>query len=98
MSLPAKFRGTRRIQMAANRVIGFSRGRLSIACLSGLVWLTDGVNGERIIKSGQRVAVKSSGKICIQAFEPSVVLVQQKTAKVSEKPFLTPAVLGPREK
>lgn len=96
--LPAKFRGMRRIQMAANQVIGFRRRRLAIACLSGLVWLTDGVNGERIIKSGQRVAVKSSGKICIQAFEPSVVLVQQKTVKVPVKPFLTPAVLGPRKK
>jgi hypothetical protein len=84
--------------MAANQVIGFRRGRLSIACLSGLVWLTDGATGERIIKSGQRVVVKSSGKICIQAFEPSEVLVQQKAVKVPVKPFLTPAVLGPRKK
>lgn len=96
--LPARFRGMKRIQMAADQVIGFLRGRLSVACLSGLIWLTDGVNGERIIKSGQRVAVKSSGKMCIQAFEPSVVLVEQKAAKASVKPFLTPAVLGPRKK
>jgi hypothetical protein len=49
---------------------------LEIACLAGLVWVTDGVRGDRVVQSGQQITVCSNGKVCVQAFTPSVVRVR----------------------
>jgi hypothetical protein len=76
-----EFHGARQINMATDQVICFKRRRLTLICLSGLVWLTGG-GGEYTIKSGQRIALNSSGKICVQAFEPSEIVVQQNAAEM----------------
>jgi hypothetical protein len=65
----------RRIQMEKNQVLVLKGRRFEFTCFGGLVWLTDGVGGERIIKNGQQVKLASKGKICIQAFAPSVLQI-----------------------
>jgi ribosomal protein L19 len=49
---------------------------LEIACLAGLVWITDGVSGDRVIQSGQQTTLRSKSKICVQAFTPSVIRIR----------------------
>lgn len=83
-----------RIQMAKNQVLSFHGRHFEFACLSGLLWLTDGVKGDRIIESGQQATVDSKRKICIQAFEPSVIEVQQLSPVKHAEPQLQLAVAG----
>lgn len=75
--LPNRPTGRRQIQLADNQVMSFKSRRLIITCLSGRIWLTDGIGGDRMIQDGQQVEIQSSGKICIQAFGPSIVHVRQ---------------------
>ena len=75
--LPNRPTGIKQIHLADNQVMAFKSRRLAIICLSGRIWLTDGVGGDRMIQDGQHVVIQSSGKICIQAFGPSIVHVRQ---------------------
>jgi len=65
-----------RIEMTKDQVLALPGRRLEIACLEGLVWITDGVSGDRIIQSGQQATLSSKSKICIQAFAPSVIRIR----------------------
>ena len=65
-----------RIEMTENQVLALKGRRLEIACLTGLVWITDGVSGDRVVKSGQQATLRSKSKICVQAFTPSVIRVR----------------------
>ncbi|MFZ1985850.1 MAG: hypothetical protein WAU91_15645 [Desulfatitalea sp.] len=71
--------GPQRVQLNDNQVLALKGRRFEITCLSGLVWITDGVGGERIIQGGQQATLRSKGRICVQAFESSVVLIQPQT-------------------
>lgn len=70
------FRRTQQIAMADNQVLTLRGRRFEITCLAGLVWLTDGVSGDRILRSGQQATLRSRGKICVQALAPSEVRVR----------------------
>jgi hypothetical protein len=70
-------RAYRRIQMDRDQVLVLKGRRFEFTCLAGLVWLTDGVGGERFIKNGQQAKLAAKGKICIQAFVPSVLQIQR---------------------
>ena len=65
-----------RIEMTENQILALKGRRLEIACLAGLVWITDGVSGDRVIQSGQHATLRSKSKICVQAFAPSVIRIQ----------------------
>lgn len=65
-----------RIEMTKDQVIVLKGRRLEITCLDGLVWITDGVGGDRVVQSGQRATLPSQSKICVQAFAPSVVRIR----------------------
>ena len=65
-----------RIEMTENQVLALKGRRLEITCLAGLVWITDGVSGDRVIQSGQQATLRSKSKICVQAFTPSVVRIR----------------------
>jgi Protein of unknown function (DUF2917) len=65
-----------RIEMTENQVLALKGRRLEIACLTGLVWITDGVSGDRVVQSGQQATLRSKSKICVQAFTPSVVRIR----------------------
>jgi len=65
-----------RIEMRENQVLALKGRRWEISCLAGLIWITDGVSGDRIIQSGQQATLRSKSKICIQAFAPSVVRIR----------------------
>ena len=65
-----------RIEMTENQVLALKGRRLEITCLAGLVWITDGVSGDRVIQRGQQATLRSKSKICIQAFAPSVVQIR----------------------
>ena len=41
-----------------------------------MVWITDGVSGDRVVQSGQQTTLRSKSKICVQAFAPSVIRIQ----------------------
>jgi len=62
--------------MDRDQVLVLKGRRFEFTCLAGLVWLTDGVGGERIIKNGQQAKLAAKGRICIQAFVPSVLQIQ----------------------
>ena len=81
-------RAYRRIQMDKDQVLVLKGRRFEFTCLAGLVWLTDGVGGERIIKSGQQAKLVAKGRICIQAFVPSVLQIQR-------QPLIKPGSLLP---
>ncbi len=81
-------RAFRRIQMDRDQVLVLKGRRFEFTCLAGLVWLTDGVGGERIIKNGQKAKLAAKGKICIQAFAPSVLQIQR-------QPLIKPGGLLP---
>ena len=66
----------KRIEMTENQVLALKGRRWEIACLAGLVWITDGVSGDRVVKSGQQATLCSKSKICVQAFTPSVVRIR----------------------
>ena len=66
----------KRIEMTENQVLTLKGRRLEITCLAGLVWITDGVRGDRVIQSGQQATLRSKSKICVQAFAPSVIRIQ----------------------
>jgi hypothetical protein len=65
-----------RIEMTENQVLALKARRLEITCLAGLVWITDGVSGDRVIQSGQQTTLRSKSKICVQAFAPSVIRIR----------------------
>jgi hypothetical protein len=65
-----------RIEMTKDQVLALKGRRWEITCLAGLVWITDGVGGDRVIQSGQRATLGSKSKICVQAFTPSVVRIR----------------------
>lgn len=81
-------RAYRRIQMDRDQVLVLKGRRFEFTCLAGLVWLTDGVGGERIIKNGQQAKLAAKGRICIQAFVPSVLQIQR-------QPLIKPGSLLP---
>jgi ribosomal protein L19 len=62
--------------MTENQVLALKGRRLEITCLTGLVWITDGVSGDRVIQSGQQATLRSKSKICVQAFAPSVIRIR----------------------
>ena len=64
-----------RIQMQKRQVLAFKGRCLEITCLSGVVWLTDGAGGERIIKRSQQVSIRGKGNICIEALEPTRIQI-----------------------
>jgi hypothetical protein len=76
MSRQILLREPQHIELAENQILSVKGRPLEILCLSGRVWVTDGVGGERIIQRGQRLTLNSKGKICLQAFEPSLILMQ----------------------
>ncbi|KJS28967.1 MAG: hypothetical protein VR64_22215 [Desulfatitalea sp. BRH_c12] len=75
-----RFKRPRPIQMSANQVLPVRGRHIEITCLTGAVWITDGVGGERIIRMGQGTTLKSRGRVCVQAFAPSVVRIQAPAA------------------
>lgn len=72
---PALYR-PKRIEMTENQVLALKGRRFEIACLAGLVWITDGVRGDRVVQSGQQTTLCSKSKICVQAFTNSVVRIR----------------------
>ena len=76
MSSLSVFRRPERIEMTDNQVLTLKSRQLEITCLSGLLWITDGVGGDRIVQEGQQVTLRSKSSICIQAFAPSVVRIR----------------------
>ena len=87
--------GSRLINMHNDQVLAFkARGRrFEISCLTGMVWLTDGMGGDRIIKNGQQLGLRSKGKICIQAFAPSMIRIQWEHTVLSS--FIAPMLRNP---
>jgi hypothetical protein len=69
-------RRAQQIEMADNQVLSLKGRRFEITCLAGLIWLTDGVSGDRILRSGQQATLRSRGEICVQALAPSAVRVR----------------------
>lgn len=65
-----------RFELADNQVLPLKGGRLEITCLAGLIWVTDGVGGDRVIRNGQQTTLRSAGRICVHAFAPSVLRVR----------------------
>jgi hypothetical protein len=65
-----------RIELADNQVLALKGRRLEIACLAGLIWLTDGAGGDRVIRKGQQTTLGSKSRICVQAFAPSVIRIR----------------------
>ena len=76
MSSLSMFCRPQRIAMTDNQVLPLKGRQLEITCLSGLLWITDGVGGDRIVREGQQVMLRSKGSICVQAFAPSVVRIR----------------------
>jgi hypothetical protein len=76
MSRQILLRAPQHIELAENQILSFKGRPLEIFCLSGRVWLTDGLGGECIIQCGQELTLNSKGKSCLQAFEPSLILIQ----------------------
>ena len=74
-----------RIEMTDNQVLALKGQRLEISCMSGLLWITDGIGGDRIVHEGQQVTLPSKSSICVQAFEPSVVLIRPSAPAVHGK-------------
>ena len=70
------FSRPQRFEMTKDQVLALKGRRWEITCLAGLVWITDGVGGDRVVKSGQQATLCSQSKICVQAFTPSVVRIQ----------------------
>ena len=70
------FNRRQHIEMADNQVLALKGRRFDITCLAGLIWVTDGVRGDRIIQSGQQATLGSKSSICIQAFAPSEVRIR----------------------
>ena len=79
------FAPPQRIEMTDNQVLALKGQRLEITCLSGLLWITDGIGGDRIVHEGQPVPLPSKSSICVQAFEPSVVLIRPSAPAVHGK-------------
>ncbi len=69
-------RRTQQMEMADNQVLSLKGRRFEITCLTGLIWLTDGVSGDCILQSGQQATLRSRGKICIQSLAPSAVRIR----------------------
>jgi hypothetical protein len=65
-----------RIELADNQVLALKGRQLEITCLAGLIWVTDGVGGDRVIRNGQQATLRSTGRICVQALAPSVVRIR----------------------
>lgn len=65
-----------RIEMADNQILTLKGRRYEITCLTGLIWMTDGLGGDRVIHSGNQVTLSSRGSICIQAFAPSAIRIR----------------------
>ena len=84
MSSLSVFCRPQRIEMTDNQVLTLKGRQLEITCLSGLLWITDGVCGDRIVQEGQQATLGSKSSICVQAFAPSVVRIRS----------LAPALLG----
>jgi hypothetical protein len=70
------FHRPQRIELVDNQVLVLKGRRFEVTCLSGLIWLTDGAGSDRVIQNGQQVTLASKGRICVQAFAPSVVLIR----------------------
>jgi len=70
------FHRPQRIELAENQVLVLKGRRLEIGCLAGLIWLTDGAGGDRIIRSGQQTTLASKSRICVQAFAPSMIRIR----------------------
>jgi hypothetical protein len=64
-----------RFELADNQVLALKGRQLEITCLAGLIWVTDGVGGDRVIRNGQQATLRSAGRICVQALAPSVVRI-----------------------
>ena len=79
-----------RIHLACNQILVLKGRRLEFTCLSGLLWLTDGVGGERVVGAGQHVALSSKGKICLQAFASSLIRIRPRNASAPANWRLSP--------
>ena len=75
-----------RIELADNQVLALKGRRLEIACLAGLIWLTDGAGGDRVIRKGQQTTLGSKSRICVQAFAPSVIRIRPGGVQEGEEP------------
>ena len=76
MSSLSVFCRPQRIALNDNQVLPLKGRHLEITCLSGLLWITDGVGGDRIVREGQQVTLRSKSSICVQAFAASVVRIR----------------------
>ena len=70
------FHFPQRIELAENQVLALKGRRLAITCLAGLIWLTNGAGADRVIRNGQHMTLGSKGRICVQAFAPSVIHIR----------------------
>ena len=82
------------IEMAIDDVLASNGRPLTITCLSGAVWLTDGIGGECVMHSGQRRTVLSRGKVCIQALVPSRIEIEMRQPAMRALPLSVPAPAG----
>gem|GEM_PF-1558136 len=76
------------VKLAEDQVLQLKGRSFEITCLAGLVWITDGAGGDRIVQGGQQATLSSKGRICVQAFAPSVVRIQ---APCRDRAFLPAA-------
>ena len=70
------FHRPQHIELTENQVLVLKGQRLEIACLGGLIWLTDGAGGDRVIRNGQQMTLGSKSRICVQAFAPSMIRIR----------------------
>jgi hypothetical protein len=75
------------ITLCVDEVLSFPKGLLTIACMSGAVWITDGMGHDRVVRAGQETWVRSKSKVCLQALMPSQVGIQRQETLTRLLPF-----------
>lgn len=63
-----------------NRKESFNRGKFSIRCIRGILWLTWPGSGDIILKPGDEISFKTDGILCMTAL--SGVLVSIKMSRL----------------
>lgn len=77
MLLTSAFRHNKDIHMAENQIIALKGRHYQFKCIVGEIWITAPAGGDRVITSGQQATMDSAGKICIQAFAPSIIQIRK---------------------